>query len=198
MRGPNGQRARGPPRAMTAPRTFCRFAASPAAPEQGRYEVPPDGLCLSAFVVVRSAEHPSRVLLGHVNPAADWGQLGALDPERIAAWKDRWMLPSSHLIQLEGPAEAARRIVRELTGLTIPALDGPLVTSEVYPPRRHPNRGEHWDLEFIFTAAASEADLRPHPAWTELRFVETRGLDPATMARSHEDILAYVGLPTGG
>lgn len=107
------------------------------------------------------------------------------------------MLPSSHLLQLEAPDDAARRIVRELTGLTLSALDGPIVTSEVYAPRRHPHHGAHWDLEFIYTATAPEAAVGPHPAWSELRFVETRGLDPAQMARSHEDILAHAGLPLG-
>lgn len=182
---------------MTPARKFCRFTAGPAAPGQGRYEVPPDGLCLCAFVVVRAAEPPTRVLLGKVNPAADWGQLGALDPDRLAAWKDRWMLPSSHLIQLEGPTAAAHRIVGELTGLTLPTLDGPIVTSEVYAPQRHPGRGEHWDLEFIYTATAPAGALRPPPAWTELRFVETRALTPATMARAHEDILAHAGIAIG-
>lgn len=157
--------------------------------------MPPDGLCLSAFVVVAAADAPTRVLLGRVNPVADWGHLGALDPERLVAWKDRWMLPSSHLIQLEAPAEAAQRIVREMTPLSIPDLAGPIVTSEVYPSARRPGTGHHWDLGFLFRGTASESALRPHPAWTELRFVETRDLTSAEMARSHEDILAFAGVP---
>ena len=183
---------------MTTDRAFCRFTAGPADPEHGRYPVPPDGLCLCAFVVVSAAEAPTRVLMGRVDPAANWAHLGALDPERLAAWKDRWMLPSSHLIHREGPTEAADRIVREQTPLAIPTLDGPIVTSEVYPPARHPDRGQHWDLEFIFRATAPEGTLRPHPAWSELRFVETRDLAPSEMARAHEDILAHAGRPVGG
>lgn len=182
---------------MTAPRAFCRFAAGAADPAHGVFEVPEDGLCLCAFVVVREAEHPTRVLLGRLNPAADWAHLGALDPARTTAWKDLWMLPSTHLIQLESPSEAARRIVRELTGLELATLDGPIVTSEVYPPRRHPDHGSHWDLEFIFTASAPERAAVPHPAWTELRFVDTRELAASQMARAHEDILASAGLPLG-
>lgn len=180
---------------MPTERQFCRFTAGPADPVHGRYAVPPDGLCLSAFLVVSADEAPSRVLLGRVNPAADWAHLGALDPDRVAAWKDRWMLPSSHLIHLESPLEAAERIARELTPLTLPTFAGPIVTSEVYPPARHPNAGHHWDLEFIFRASAPGATLRPHPAWAELRFVDSRELTPAAMARAHGDILSAAGFP---
>lgn len=180
---------------MPTDRQFCRFAARTADPRRGRFEVPPDGLCLCAFVVVSAREAPSRVLMGRIDPAADWAQLGALDPDRVAAWKGRWMLPSSHLIQLESPIDAAQRIVRELTPLSLSTLAGPIVTSEVYPPARHPEHGQHWDLEFIFRGSAPETALRPHPAWAELRFVETHDLAPADMARAHEDILAAAGLP---
>src|SRR3989442_4075768 len=53
-----------------------------------------------------------RVLMGHMNPKAPWDHIGALDPSRVEAHSRGWMLPSSHLIFLESPDEAARRIAR--------------------------------------------------------------------------------------
>ncbi len=163
-------------------------------------DVPKDGLCLSAFVVLTSREHPSRILLGKLNPAASWDHLGALDPGRLQAWGDRWMLPASHLLYLEAPDDAAKRILDELTGLRPRTLEGPKVTSEVYAPERHPDAKEHWDLEFIYRGVASEAELRPLEAWKELRFVDVSALGAGSMARAQDDILrsAGFGLPVSG
>jgi ADP-ribose pyrophosphatase YjhB (NUDIX family) len=179
---------------MTTDRRFCRFARSPSTDAFGMPEVPEDGLCLCAFVVLRSREHPSRVLLGQLDPSAPWDHLGALDPERIDQWKDLWMLPSSHLLVRESPQAAAARIVHELTGLSERRLLGPTVTSEVYAPERRPSRAHHWDLEFIFEGDASEDELVGNPAWRKLEFVEARDLGRAELARNQADILAYVGI----
>lgn len=122
-------------------------------------EVPSDGLCLCAFVVLASEARPDRVLLGKINPEAPWDHLGALDPGRIAAWKDRWMLPSSHLLLLEDPHDSAVRILRELVGLPPRPLEGPIVTSEVYTPVRHPAAKRHWDLEFIIRGRVAEREV---------------------------------------
>jgi ADP-ribose pyrophosphatase YjhB (NUDIX family) len=162
--------------------------------------VPRDGMCLSAFVVVRPKGEPSRVLLGRLNPEAPWDHLGALDPGRLEAWKDRWMLPASHLIVLESPDAAATRIVRELTGLSRRPLEGPIVSSEVYASARRPDARDHWDLEFVYRAEASESEVGTHPAWTELRFVETDRLRAEEYARRHDDIIAIArrASPAGG
>jgi ADP-ribose pyrophosphatase YjhB (NUDIX family) len=178
-------------------RRFCRFSRSPSTARFGMPEVPDDGLCLSAFVVLSSAEHPSQVLMGQLNPDAPWDHLGALDPERVAAWRDRWMLPASHLLVLESPEAAAVRILVELTGLGPRPLQGPQVGSEVYTPERHPSATHHWDLEFIFRGVASEAEIRPIPPWKELRFVETRTLGRGAMARSQDDVLRQAGFEVG-
>ncbi len=159
--------------------------------------MPEDGFCLSAFLVIRSEDRPGWVLLGKPDPSAPWDHLGALDAERVARWKEHWMLPSCHLRFGEGPDEAAARVLAELTGLAPRALEGPIVGSEVYgPPGATPPR-RHWDLEFVYTARARADELARHPAWTELAFVDTRSLRAETLARSHSDILALAGVPTG-
>ncbi len=156
-------------------------------------QVPPDGLCLSAFVVLSSTERPSFVLLGKIDPAAPWDHLGSLDPTRVEAWKDRWMLPASHLLLLESPQDAAGRILRELVGLSSVPLEGPKVISEVYTPERHPTARQHWDLEFIFQGKVPERSVRRNQAWRELEFVDTRSLENEDLARTHGDILGHAG-----
>lgn len=178
---------------MTTDRTFCRFSSSPRTAAFSLTEIPPDGICLSAFLVVGSAEPPGRVVMGRLNPDAPWDHLGALDPERIAYWKDRWMLPSSHLLLREAPDAAAERIRRELTGLSARELTGPRVASDVYAPGRHPTATRHWDLEFIYRTTARPNELRPHAAWSRLELVDPSSLGADEFARSHDDILRAAG-----
>jgi len=107
------------------------------------------------------------------------------------------MLPSSHLLVREDPRDAARRILEELVGVPPLPLDGPIVTSEVYAPERHPGRRQHWDLEFIYRGRVAEAAVGRPAAWTELAFVDPGTLRPNEIARAQEDILAYAGHPVG-
>ena len=181
---------------MSTDRRFCRFYA-PADTPFGMPEVPAAGLCLSAFLVITETGHANRVLMGHLNPAAPWDHIGALDPSRTAVHSKGWMLPSSHLIVKESPRDAARRIAREQLDRTDLAFREPEVVSEVYAPRRFPEKGEHWDLEFLFRGEL-EASRLPHPAaWTELRFVDLDTTPRSAIARSHEDVLESAGLRFG-
>jgi ADP-ribose pyrophosphatase YjhB (NUDIX family) len=184
---------------MTTDRRFCRFNRDPDTAAFSMTEIPPEGVCLSAFVLLSPRGRPTEVLLGRMNPAAPWDHLGALDPKRVEVHARGWMLPSSHLIFREAPQEGARRILREQLGISSLALTGPQVVSEVYAPRRFPERPAHWDLEFLFRGEWPEPRPPACDAWTELRFVDTRTASRAEMARSHEDILASAGMPlTGG
>ncbi len=179
---------------MATDRRFCRFARSAETDDFWMPSVPEDGLCLSAFVILSPEDDPSAVLMGHMNPAAPWDHLGALDPGRVEAHRYGWMLPSSHLILRESPEEAARRILVEQLHLHELPLEGPKVVSEVYPPRRHPTRRAHWDLEFLFRGRVHERDLPTPDAWTELRFVDLRTIRKTEIARSHDEVLASAGI----
>jgi ADP-ribose pyrophosphatase YjhB (NUDIX family) len=161
-------------------------------------EIPSDGFCISAFLVLRDSLDPWRVLMGHLNPEAPWDHIGALDPSRVEVHRQRWMLPSSHLIYGEDPAAAARRILTEQLDLppTLP-LEEPRVFSEVGTPRRFPGAKGHWDLELVFTGRLVPTDVRPAPAWTDLEFVDPRKVGRAGIARSHDEILDLVGLSPG-
>src|SRR2546428_546609 len=98
---------------MTTDRRFSRFSKSPATAAFSVTEIPDDGVCLSAFLIVTEARDARKVLMGHMNPKAPWDHIGALDPSRVEAHSHGWMLPSSHLIFRESPDDAARRVARE-------------------------------------------------------------------------------------
>jgi ADP-ribose pyrophosphatase YjhB (NUDIX family) len=162
-------------------------------------EIPEDGLCISVFLILRQSDSPRRVLMGHLNPEAPWDHIGALTKDRIEAHSHGWMLPSCHILYGESPTDAVARIGREQLGFAdaeCPSFSGPAVYSEVYTPRRHPERGKHWDLEFVFEGklgrerfASSDPSKLP-PAWTRLEFVDIDSTPKSEIARSHEDILA--------
>src|SRR2546422_529730 len=68
---------------MTTDRRFCRFNKSASTAAFSVTEIPQDGLCLSAFLIVTEAGHPANVLMGHMNRDAPWDHIGALDPKRV-------------------------------------------------------------------------------------------------------------------
>lgn len=183
---------------MTTARAFCRFAPSRTPNPIVTVWETPGRACISAFVVVASLEHSDRVLLGKVDPAAPWDDLGAMPPAMVDANRDRWMLPSSHLLLTEAPEEAAQRVVREqLAGLEV-ELSAPIATSDRYPQSGDPSLPPHWDLGYIFPGSVPEFSLRPSGAWSELAFVDLATVEPASFARSHNEVLERVGFRVRG
>jgi hypothetical protein len=178
---------------VTTDRRFCRFSKSPETDAFGMPEVPTEGFCISAFVLLSPDDDPASVLLGHLNPDAPWDHLGALDPSRVEAHRHGWMIPSSHLMVRESPTEAAQRILSEQLHLPTMHLEGPRVVSEVSTPRRFPQTKGHWDLEFLFRGSITGRSPPSSDAWTELKFVDLRTTSKRDIARSHEDILASAG-----
>jgi ADP-ribose pyrophosphatase YjhB (NUDIX family) len=180
---------------MPTGRRFCRF--TPGSDPISIHEIPEDGFCLSAFLIATHGQDPHRVLLGQLDPSAAWDQIGALTPDRVAAHADGWLLPACQLIYGEAPNEAAARIVREQLGGVPLQLGPPTIVSEVYAPRRRPNAGGHWDLEFVYRARCDEGP-RPIPtAWKRLEFVDVRKVRRIDFRRSHDEILEGAGLPIG-
>jgi len=182
---------------MTTARRFCRFNRVDEV-TFGMTEFPEGGLCLSAFLILSERGHPDRVLMGHLNPAAAWDHIGALDASRTQAHSRGWMLPSSHLMVKESPQEAAARIAQEQLGLTDLKVADPKVVSEVYSPRRFADVPDHWDLEFLFRGELPQGMVPRHAAWTELRFVDLATTPKSAIARSHEEVLESAGLRFGG
>ena len=91
----------------------------------------------------------------------------------------------------------ARRIAREQLDRPDLVLREPKVASDAYPPRRFPELGDHWDLEFIFFSSLLESELPRPAAWKELRFLDLTTTPKTAVARSHEDVLESAGLQFG-
>jgi ADP-ribose pyrophosphatase YjhB (NUDIX family) len=173
-------------------RIFCRFTRDKQSETLGISEVPQGGMCLSSFLVLTRNE--GEVLMGKVNPEADWAYVGALDSKRLNWFKDGWMLPSSHLILYESPQDAAKRIAREQLGLEKIELNEPKVVSEVYDNPRFPDRKNHWDIEFIFTGRIDYEPKNYPSVWTELKLVDLKKVQRSSIVRAHDDIIQYSGV----
>jgi hypothetical protein len=174
-------------------RIFSRFRPTPLPAGRDFSEVPADGLCLNAFLVVTERSHPTRVLLGQVDPTGAWDQLGGLGPARVARLGEGWMLPASHLLRYESPAEAARRVAVEQLELPELPLEPPVVANEAWGRADSPAGEKHWDLHFIFRSSWAEESLGSPKPWRQMRFVEPAELR-TRIVRGHDDILGLVGL----
>lgn len=179
---------------LTTERQFCRFARIAPSPESTAVyttQIPEGGLCLSSFLILTEGES-RRVLMGRLNPDADWEEIGALDTDRVQTHSTAWMLPSSHLMVYESPQEAAMRVLREQLGIGHLELSDAKVVSEVGTPRRFPRLARHWDFEFIFRGKIVDGSTPKHDAWRELRFIDLT-TDRGEIARSHDEVLESAG-----
>jgi ADP-ribose pyrophosphatase YjhB (NUDIX family) len=155
-------------------------------------DIPEGGACLSVFLILWNGSK-NRVLMGKVNPEyLDWEHIGALNKTRLGRYRDKWMLPSSHLVLYESPKQAAERILKEQLGLEVVKLGDPIIFTEVYD-IEPANLKNHWDFEFVFLAEL-ERNAVSHPAWAELEFVDVSTMADDSFARNHQDILAQAGL----
>jgi ADP-ribose pyrophosphatase YjhB (NUDIX family) len=177
-------------------RRFARLADGRARAE-GYWPLPPDGLCLSSFLLLTPRGSGERVLVGRIDPEGPWAEIGALNPHRIRLNAEGWMLPSCHLLYFESPHDAARRVLYEQLGLRDVPLQPPLIFSEKYRPPRHPERGEHWDLEFLYRGEIPTTWVPEHPAWKQLRFVDPARTPRQDFTRSHDEILELAGWSIG-
>jgi ADP-ribose pyrophosphatase YjhB (NUDIX family) len=178
------------------PRRFTRFAEGRSAAE-GYWPLPPDGLCLSSFVLLSPVGGREEVLVGKLDPKAPWSRIGALDPHRVQLNASGWMLPSCHLLYFEPPVTAAQRILKEQLALEDIRLEPPMVFSESYRSPRHPERDCHWDIEFVFRGALPAGTVLRHPAWSELRLVDPSKSRRSSFTRSHDEILELAGYRIG-
>jgi hypothetical protein len=181
---------------VSEPRRFARFRSQPLSGRPGTFPLPGDGLCLSSFLLVHPAGKPREVLVGRMDPKGPWSETAAVDPERIATFEGRWVLPACQLLFFEDPAVAARRIASEQLGLTHLGIAPPQAFSEAYGRGAGAAGDPHWDLHFVSRAewpGGDPAGSRGH-LWQELRFVDVPTTPRASFARGHGDVLALAGL----
>jgi hypothetical protein len=178
-------------------RRFARLRPGPAPFDPGFYGVPSDGMCLNVFLVLRSPEDPTAVLVGSPAPDPRWEEVGALDAPRLARVGDRWMLPSSQLILFEAPDAAVRRVAQEQLGIDLGEVAPPQVFSDTYPRRGPPDLDPHWDLHFVYSLEGPAPPLRS-ALWKSLQYVRVADVPRTAFARDHGDILDLAGLPPQG
>jgi len=179
-------------------RRFARFRRGPIADHPGAAEVPDDGLCLSVFLVLERPDRDGAVLLGRLDPAGPWWEVGALDPTRLGRIGERWMLPSCQLLLFEAPAEAARQILKEQLGSGLIPLVGPTVFSDPAERPRATGGDPHWDVHFVFRGRWSSSTPPHAPAWKHLEFVDVSRTRRGDIARGQGDVLELVGFPPKG
>ncbi len=175
-------------------RRFARLRPGGEPPSPGSAGVPSDGMCLSVFLVFRPPNEPGRVLLGKMDPAARWGDLAALDAERVARFADRWVLPASHLLLFESPDAAAARVAKEQLGIDLADLPSPRVFSEAYGRPGAEGKDPHWDLDFVYDLVWPEPRPPRAAAWKELTLVDVARVPRAEFGRGHADVLELVGV----
>lgn len=170
-------------------RSFAAFSRSAIPP---RMREPPDGgMCISVFLVISETGEGGKVLMGKINKDADWGHIGALDPERAARFGSGWMLPSSHLILYEAPGDAAQRVLREqLDAPGSTSLEGPVTFADT---TGEGKEKKHWDIGFIYSGEM--ATLPRSDAWRELAFVDIGEVKVEDVVRSHLDVVSYARKP---
>ena len=179
-----------------ASRRVSRFRPCPPTDDPVYSAVPDDGLCLNVFLLLTDRAESNRILLGRIDPKANWKEIGAMSAARIQEVSTRWMLPSRQLFHFESPDEASRSILAEQLGLGPISLRGPSVTSEAWQ-RPHPaGNGPHWDVSFLYQGIWPKDHPVSSGPWSELAFLATDSLDPATVGRSHLDVLDLAGYPT--
>lgn len=182
---------------MLTERRFCRFTPLVEGYESSIHQISAGGFCLSAFVILSPRGHPESVLLGKADPTAPWDRLASWTQKMRESSSRRWVIPSSHLLYGESPRTAAERILAEQLPEVRTTLVEPVVLSEQYSPAGRPEWKDHWDLSFLFRGEADGLKSTP-PIWRELEYLEVSSLRREEFARSHEDVLASVGLRPGG
>ncbi|MBA4423846.1 MAG: hypothetical protein C0390_12245 [Syntrophus sp. (in: bacteria)] len=160
---------------------------APFAPPKGWTGVPRGGMCLCAFLFVRSG---GKILLGRYADHPAWEQLCGMDAGRVKANARGWTLPASHLKFGEDPRDTARRIGEEIL-----TLDKGLVYSEpyvktfFYEPAIAPEE-KHFDVLFLFDVSVEAGVKIRKPLWYEaLEWFDIGAVQSEQFARQHEDVV---------
>ena len=160
---------------------------SKTAPPSGFRDVPPGGMCLSAFLFVC---HGDGILLGKYAEDPRWEALAGLDAERVKVHGRGWTLPARQLKYGEDPRVAARSIGEEILQIPGMAYGEPRVETDLYEPKRFPG-ALHYDVWFLVDATPPKGHTLEVPPWyAELAWHDPRAVPPEAFGRSHEDVVA--------
>jgi len=175
----------------------ARWARIGPANRKWLIHVPPGGLCLSAFVLIRNRR--GDVLFGRPRVHSVWPEKGGVGLWRVREFvrSGVWVLPATHLLMDEDPSKAAGRIARTWGGIPHPSpnLVGVdscrLPTSKKIGAGKNRYRVYHWALGFVYELQ-TRRHPRPFPGWSETRFVPLSELRTLRIGRGHRDFLRYL------
>src|SRR3972149_11009314 len=100
-------------------------------PPAGFWDVPPGGMCRSAFLFVKRGR---RILLGKYADDPKWEELAGLEPERRRVHGSGWTSPASQLKYGEDPRDAARRVGQQMLAVPDLRYSEPRVEVDLYEP----------------------------------------------------------------
>jgi hypothetical protein len=175
----------------------ARWARIGPANRKWLIHVPPGGLCLSAFVLIRNRK--GEVLFGRPRVDRAWPDQGGVGMWRVREFvrSGEWELPATHLLMEEDPARAAQRIARSWGGLpkstpTLVAVDSSRSPSGSWVGSgRNRRRVYHWMIGFVYELRTARKP-RPFRGWAETKFVPLNELGALTIGRGHRDFLRYL------
>jgi hypothetical protein len=155
---------------------FARYG-----PSDHYEEVPPAGMCISVFALVRRAGKKG-VLLGQPKQDSRWASewLGAwkmYSEKELAEAYHQWRLPSSYLREGEHPEDAIKRIMTDQVEMGDYSISkkGPRVFSYSTPSDWYPGIN-HWDLAFVYDVKVKTKgkDKEIPKWWQALLFVKKK------------------------
>lgn len=160
--------------------------------------VPPGGVCLSSFVIVRDG---GRVLVGKMAKPEIWTERFHVGPKFAPSYtgSGKYVLPARHLSWYESPLEAARGIMKDQVLLEVPKDSFKLlgVQSFVSGDPDKADEDPHWDICFVYQVELPGrlAKSIKAPEWfKDLGFVSTSELSRDAFTRGHGDVLEAVGV----
>jgi len=160
--------------------------------------VPPGGTCLSSFILVSNGR---RILVGKMDRPEIWIERFLVGRKfaPLYAASGKYVLPARHLHWYESPSEAARSVLRDQVGISVPENGLSLVgvQSHVSGDVNDEKEPPHWDICFVYQTQVSKslaAKLR-RPEWfSELAFKPLGSLRPEDFTRGHGDVLRMAGM----
>jgi len=160
---------------------------SKEAPPAGFRDLPPGGMCLSAFVFVRRGPE---ILLGKYANVPEWERLSGLDEERRRVHGRGWTIPASQVKYGEDPRAAAERVAEEILQIRGMTFSEPRAEVDLYEPKRFPGR-MHYDVWFLVDGTPPKGwSLRVPPWYAELAWRDPKTMPATEYARGHEDVVA--------
>jgi ADP-ribose pyrophosphatase YjhB (NUDIX family) len=155
--------------------------------------VPPGGVCLSSFVIVRN---PRGILVGKMVKPEIWIERFFVG-ERFAPTyvsSNKYLLPARHLAWYESPLEAAADILRDQVGLRVPRSHIHLldVQSHIRGDVKSVREPPHWDICFVYETrvpASTSNTIKSPPWFGDLHFVSLSSLSQDDFTRGHGDVL---------